>query len=245
MRLTKQLIAGMAAGVASLTAVLGLTAAAPAHAADNVYHPSAADFTDCPALPAGALQDTWTCFAMTALNGTVQLNTRGAHLDRPLRITVAQGTMAGGAKKAVFGGLRESGPYPMIAGIVGTPFEAPDPNGWKVQFYGTPTIEPGALAPKMYGLKARIIGDELSDTCFIGSDSEPVIVRPQLQWMVPALIDGVVVARVQTDSIFGMPNALGCGGPAAMLKVNALMNLPAPATADKLTVHWAIRSRDY
>lgn len=235
----------LATGVAALATALSLSAA-PAHAADNAYHPSDADFADCPALPADAVPGTWKCYAMTVLNGTVQLNTRGVHIDKPLRITVAQGRAGAlGLPKAVFGGIRNGGPYPMIAGIAGTPFESPDPNGWQVQFYATPTIEPGLIVPSMFGLKARIIGSELSDTCYIGNELEPVTVRPQFQWALPGWIDGVMVAKVQADAIFGLPNALGCGGAAAMLKVNALMNLPAPATADHLVGHWAIRNKDY
>ncbi|MGI8329981.1 hypothetical protein ACRYCC_08440 [Actinomadura scrupuli] len=242
LRSVRRAALGLAAAVAALT-LAGTVSATPA-LADNAYHPSEADFADCPALPAGAVSGTWNCYVMTALDGTFQLNLMGAHLDQPLRVTVAQGRTLTGGTVATWGGITGD-PLPLVVGIAGTPFETPDPKGWKVQLYGTGLVKPGAVLPYLFGVKARIIGAGLSDHCFIGNELEPVVVRPQLNWAIPAVFDGVGMLKVQADSLFAMPNALGCGDLAAELRVNAFVGLPAPATADRLIARWAVRHRSY
>jgi hypothetical protein len=182
---------------------------------------------------------------MTVLQGTVQLNQEGAVFTQPIRVTMAQGRTVSGGKVALWGGLRNAGPMPMEYGLVGTPFLVPEPHGWQVRFSGTGLVKPGLVIPYLFGLTGQLTGAGLGSGCTVGSAAKPVVVRPQLNWFVPMVIDGVTMFRVASDAIFGMPSAEGCGGLSGILLANAFVGLPAPTTADHLTAQWALRSKKY
>jgi hypothetical protein len=217
--------------------------AAPAHA-DIAYSPSDADFADCPAAPADAVAGTWTCTAMTTLAVTFQLNKEGAVLDQPLRITVAQGQTTARGTVGVWGGI-SGDPIPLVWGLAGSGLSIPEPHGWKVRFLPAQNVEPGWTIPSGFGLKAQIVGAGLGDDCLIGSDSAPVMVRPQINWVYPAVIDGTWLTKAGSSAIFSMPTATGCGTLVDQLLVDEFVGLPAVATADHMYAAWAVRTKQY
>jgi hypothetical protein len=231
----RRLITVVTAGAAALGLALGL-GSAPAHA-ENAYTPSEADFADCPAKPAGASE--WTCFVMTALDGQFRLKNMKVRINHAVRLTVAQGKV-NGQKVAQLGSVR-SEPMPFVTGIVGTPLEIPDPTGWKIKVEATGHASPGILYPSKIGLKARIIGDGLGDNCWIGSDSAPVVIAPRIQWSLPVLIGGLLMAKVKVyDDVFAIDWATGCQSPL----VNTLIGA-ANATSNHFDATWAIRHKTF
>lgn len=229
-------------GLAAVTAVMGLSAA-PAQA-ENAYHPSAADFADCPALPAGAQASTWKCYVMTAVDGYVRLDKMSANISKPWRLTVAQGKV-NGVTVAKYGAFQADA-VPFVSGIPGTPFVTPHPTGWQLKVDGTGLVKPGFTIPDKLGLKATIIGDGLASTCSIGSDASPVMVGPRVSWVIPWMYDGVLMNKTQIyDEVYELPAAKGCGDASANLTVNTLIGLPANATSNYLKVVWAQREKKY
>ncbi|GAA3236997.1 hypothetical protein [Actinocorallia longicatena] len=223
----------LATVLASAALALGVTAN-PAHAA-NTYHPSEADFADCPAPPAGA--SGWTCYAFTALDGQFRLKNMTARVNNPIRLTVGQGTV-GGATVAVVGSLKGD-PMPFVRGVLGTPLEIPDPTGWKVQIEATGKVTPGFLYPSEIGVKAKIIGSGLGDNCYIGASGEPTVLKPRTQWMLPWLFDGVPMLQTKVyDDIFTIDWATGCESPL----VNTLIG-KANATSNHMDITWAVRHK--
>ncbi|GAB3278986.1 hypothetical protein GCM10027589_05320 [Actinocorallia lasiicapitis] len=223
----------LATVLASTALALGLSAA-PAHAA-NTYHPSEADFADCPAAPAGATG--WTCYVFTALDGQLRLNEKKARINNPIRLTVGQGNVAGTAK-AVVGSLKGD-PMPFVTGVLGTALEFPDPTGWKVKIEATGTITPGFLYPSEIGVKAKIIGSGLGDNCYIGATNAPTVLKPRTQWMLPWIFDGVPMLQTKVyDDVFSIDWATGCDSDL----VNVLIG-KANATSNHMDVTWAVRHK--
>lgn len=232
-----------AIGLAAITAVLGLSAA-PAHA-ENTYHPSDADFADCPALPAGAQADTWKCFALTAVDGVVRLNKMSANISKTWRLTIAQGKLADGSTVAKYGSFKADA-VPFVSGLPGTPFVVPHPTGWQLKVDGTGLVKPGFGVPDTLGVKVTIIGDGLAATCGLGSNTSPITLKPRVSWIVPWFYDGVPMAKTQVyDDVYSLPPVSGCGSTANDLTVTTLLGVPANATSNYLQVHWALREKKY
>jgi hypothetical protein len=210
-------------GLAALTLILGL-GATPAHA-DNSYDPSESDFAACPAKPAGA--QNWTCYVLTSLDGQVRLK----------NLTVAKGKLANGTTVSQMGAV-EGGPIPFITGIINTPLELPHFTGWKLQIAATPYLSTDL---SKVGLKARLIGADLGDNCWIGSDADPVIVQPRTQWALPWFFGTTPMLKSKVyDDIFAIKPATGC----TSLLPNTLIGA-ANATSNHLDITWAIRHKTF
>jgi hypothetical protein len=219
-------------GLAALTLTLGL-GAAPAHA-DNAYDPAESDFAACPAKPAGA-QD-WTCYVLTSLDGQVRLKNMTAHINSQYRLTVAQGKVNGTTVAKM--GAVQGGPIPFITGIINTPLELPHFTGWKLQIAATPYLSSDL---SKIGLKARIIGADLGDNCWIGSDADPVVVQPRTQWALPWFFGSTLMLKSKVyDDVFAIKPATGC----ASLLPNTLIGA-ANATSNHLDITWAIRHKTF
>src|SRR5581483_698001 len=93
-----------------------------------------------------------------------------------------------GATIGIWGGVTGD-PIPLVWGLAGSGLSVPEPHGWQVRFRPAQTIEPGWTIPKGFGLKAQIVGSGLGDDCLIGSDSAPVMVRPQINWVFPTFVE--------------------------------------------------------
>ena len=225
-----------AIGMAAVATVIGLTAGSAA--ADNTYHPSDADFADCPARPANAT-GIWTCYVMTALGGYLRLDKMSANISAPWRLTVAQGTV-GGVPVGELGGL-VADPVPFVTGIPGTPFVVPDPTGWSVQPVAVGPVKPGLLMPDSVGLKVKIIGSGLGDSCLVGSNASPVVINPHVSWFLPWVFDGTPMINTQVyDDVYSLPGAAGCSSD---FTVDQLLGVPANATSNYLQIHWAFRQK--
>jgi len=225
-----------AVGLAAVAAVIGLTTGRAA--ADNTYHPSDADFADCPARPANAT-GAWTCFSMTALGGYVRLDKMSANISAPWRLTIAQGTV-NGAPVAVLGGLT-AGAVPFVTGIPGTDFVIPDPTGWQLQPIAVGPVKPGLMMPDSVGLKLKIIGSGLGDACLLGSDAAPVVINPQVSWFLPWLFDSTpMINTLVYDEVYSLPAASGCAND---FLVDQLLGVPANATSNYVQIHWAFRQK--
>ncbi len=226
----------VALGLAAVAAVIGLTAI-PA-AADNTYHPSDADFADCPARPADAT-GAWTCYVMTALGGYVRLDKMSANITAPWRLTIAQGT-ENGVPVGRLGSL-VAAPVPFVTGIPGTDFVIPDPTGWSLQPIAVGPVKPGLIMPDSLGLKVKIIGTGLGGSCLVGSDSAPVIINPHVSWFLPWMFDTTPMINTQVyDDVYALPGAAGC---ASDFTVDQLLGVPANATSNYLQIHWALRQK--
>ncbi|MGI8329980.1 hypothetical protein ACRYCC_08435 [Actinomadura scrupuli] len=231
-----------AVGLAAVATVIGVSAS-PA-AADNTYHPAESDFADCPAKPADA-QGTWTCYVMTTVGGVVRLDKMSANLTAPWRLTVAQGQVTGGAKIAKVGGL-SADPVPFVSGVPGTPFVTPHPTGWKLQPYATGHVTPGLTIPASVGVKIRIIGTGLGETCYVGGDTTPIVIKPKVSWWLPWLFDATPMIKTQVyDDVYSLGAASGCSNAATTFTVNTLIGLPANATSNYAQFQWALRHKTY
>ena len=240
----KNLLRRTAVGAAVAAASVMLTAA-PA-AAENAYTPTEADFDTCPAKPAGATG--WTCYAATVLDGTIDIGSVRVKVDSPIRLVTAQGKLADGTKVARLGSLT-GGELTVQTPLPGTPLYIQDLTGTKVKIEATGQVSPGTTMPKEFGVKFRFTHPLLSRNCWVGTDSDPITLKPVIGLAVPQLRANLLMLKVwTTDSTFALPKASGCGpipGGLIDMAVNDRFDLPNASGDNKASWNWAVRHKTF
>ena len=227
-----------AAAALATTAVLGSAATA---AADPV---PTFDFADCPDLPAGADPAQWRCEELVS-TGTARF---GA-FDGPLAemtMTFAEGELAGEYAQ-VFGALRAE-PTRVPGGLLGVPgSDERNPllrMDIRVEYAGYADFHSDGDHMGEQHLKFRVLSPLLPDTCTIGSDRDPVVLKP-LRTSGPDVIstDPRVLGFTIEDTEFAVPEAHGCGGLDHL--VNRRFDLPAASGETAITLDTVVGLKDY
>ncbi|MGW5265514.1 hypothetical protein ACWEQG_31460 [Microbispora sp. NPDC004025] len=236
----------LAIGVAAVALLAGTAAPAQATAAYD-YHPSDADWADCPRLPAGAAPDTWSCIFIITVGGSIKLGSITQDISRPLRITVAQGKLADGSTAAAFGSV-VGGRMKVPGGLIGKPFEVPKLTDVYVETQGTGKVEAGPVFPTDVGIKIRMIHSLLGKKCYIGSDAAPITLNPEITSLDLTSIDDTPVFKATaTDTTFAVPKASGCGLDWGLVNtaVNLRAGLPSPGGRNAADFQWFVRGKSY
>ncbi len=238
----KHLLRRTAVGAAAVLASLGL-ASAPA-SAENAYTPSEADFAACPAKPADA--KSWTCYAATVMDGTIDIGSVRVKVDSPLQLVTAQGKLNDGTAVAKLGALT-GGELSIQTPLPGTGIYTQDLTGTKVKIEATGQIVPGNTMPKEFGVRFRFTHPLLSNNCWVGTASAPIVLKPVIGLALPELRDNLLMLKVwTTDNAFALPKASGCGlipGGLIDLAVNDRFKLPTASGTNKASWNWLVRHK--
>lgn len=220
---------GTAALVA--TTLLGLTAyTASAQPAVPTF-----DFSDCPALPAGADPTQWRCENLVS-TGTIRF---GALAEQPvgtMRVTFAEGKLDGKYAQ-VFGSLKAE-PVDVPGGLLGVPGTERNPllrMRIQVQYAGfSDFLSVGDHMGSIH-LKLAVISPLVPRTCTIGSDTDPIVSKP-LRTAGPDVIstNPPVVRFGMADNAFAVPGLHGCGPFDRLL--GRRLGVPAAADTNTMTL---------
>ncbi|RFU87110.1 hypothetical protein DY218_08655 [Streptomyces triticagri] len=195
------------------------------------------DFGACPAraeLPAGADPGTWRCEVMEA-TGHLKVGSVDEPIDRPIRITFAEGRV-GGEFRQVFGELR-SDPIP----VGGSPLTLTPQYGGYADFESD-SIRRGELDLKFaVGLRGVPTAGQ---HCAVGSDRDAV--HLVLQDTDPTRVvseDPLVVAFGAEDVRFAVPRTSGCGPLRGLL--DRQLALPSPSGVNHISLDAMVGIRPY
>ncbi|MFB4304398.1 hypothetical protein [Actinomadura sp. NTSP31] len=213
----------LGAGLAAL-AVTGLTR--PASAQDV---PPGLDFDDCPPadrLPAG-YDPTFSMCSVTVIGGgRLKIGSIDQTITQPIKMTWANGYDPVTLESwAVFGPMRAE-PQRVkggVLGVDGSDFIPLLQISAQPQLAADPELAPeGAIALRLK-LKIKTINPLLGDTCFIGGDSDPIVLNLTYTTTDPPPpnkpITGTgphdagdgVIASTPVDNAFAVPKSSGCG----------------------------------
>ncbi|GAA0948708.1 hypothetical protein [Actinocorallia libanotica] len=233
---------GVVVGAAALA--LGLTSS-PA-SAEMSYFPTEADFADCPPKPAGA--EKWTCYVSTALEGGFTLGSKKnirVLIDKPMRITSAEGTLADGTKVTAFGGVRQPQNFKVVTVVPGT----------KVILSVLPEIEGRFVGVGLNGnepdeFKVRFQlwspGGLLGSNCTIGTDADPIVFKPKINVSTPWLFWLTPMAKVwANEKNFALPASTGCSAYPLLGHPDQLLGLPSAGGTNSADFVWAVRHKTF
>ncbi|MGW7311786.1 hypothetical protein [Streptomyces sp. NPDC054854] len=223
------------AGLALAAALaLTITGAAGASAAPRSAAP-AYDFSDCPAIPAGADAARWKCELHTA-SGSLRLGNRDIPALAPMTLTFAEGPMPDGSNGQVWGSLR-SKPSTVPGGLLGNASADRSPllglslqpeYGGRSDFYSV------GDSMGFFTLRYRAVSPLLPHGCTIGAGDTPIEIRlKRVGDSERVSKNPPVIKYAAADTEFGVPAATGCG-PMTRL-VNDRLGLPA-TTGNKISL---------
>ncbi|MEO5878165.1 MAG: hypothetical protein ABIS86_15175 [Streptosporangiaceae bacterium] len=201
------------------------------------YQPTDADFAACPTLPTNASRLLWACVSLNIVGGEFKLGNIDQQIS-PLRINTAIGLL--------------DGKITTIGGGSGGTTAAKAPAGFTIPGLGSLeiTIEqagdlPGTgPIPTSLPLKVHVVHPLVGSKCYVGSDADPISIKPTLTDPRIQLFGSVPVIRAGIgDSTFGVPAATGCGLFTGL--INAVIGLPSPAGSNKATLDLVVRIRNY
>lgn len=230
--MTRSLRHAAAAALVS-AAMVGVASPVAAATADPV---PTFDFADCPAIPAGADPALWRCEELKS-SGTTGFGDVRDQPTGPMTMTFAEGELAGEYAQ-VFGALRAE-PTPVAGGLLGTPGSTGrNPLlGMVVRIEYAGYADFHSIGDRMgeQHLKIRVLSPLLPPTCTIGSDADPIVLKP-VRTGGPDVIstDPPVLRFTIQDNEFAVPEARGCGGLDHL--VNRRLRLPSPAGANTITL---------
>jgi hypothetical protein len=222
---------------AGLAVLAALAISAPASAARVGPRPSAFDFSDCPAIPAGLDRHAWRCEVHLATGDITvgDVTVRGL----ALRITHAEGPLPDGESGQVFGTLRSA-----ITPVPGTRRDGlPSGLGVEVRYAGYADLIGNGPDPGGLYLMLAVHDTGLGPDCTIGSMSVPVrthAVRVGDTYTTPT--DPPIRMFTMQDTAFAVPPATGCRG--LVHRVDGRFGLPSPS-GNALTLHAAYTYRAY
>jgi hypothetical protein len=223
---------------------LGLTAG-PA-SAEQSYVPTAADFADCPAKPADVTK--WTCYVSTALEGGFTLGSRKylrIVIDKPLRITSAEGTRADGTKVTAFGGIRQPQNFLVVSVVPGTNVILSTLPEFEGRFIGV-----GLHDNDVDQFKVRFQlwspGRLLGDDCTIGTDADPIVFKPKISVTTPWLFWLTPMAKIwANEKTFALPASTGCNSYPLLGHPDDLLGLPSESGNNSANFVWAVRHKTF
>ncbi|MBP2330330.1 hypothetical protein JOF56_010715 [Kibdelosporangium banguiense] len=203
------------------------------------------DFSDCPAIPAGADPAQWRCEVLMS-SGTVQLGTLPAQPSGAMRLTFAEGRLDGKFAQ-VFGALRAD-PARVPGGLLGIPgSDEHNPllrADIRIEYAGfADFLSVGDQMGEQH-LKLRVISPLLPGTCTIGSDQDPIKFRPIRTSGPDVVSPNPTVLRFSIkDEQFAVPKARGCHAFDRL--VNKRFGLPAASGTNRITFTTLVGLRSY
>jgi hypothetical protein len=229
-----------AAAVTLATAtLLGLTGQT---ATSQPTQPPTFDFSDCPAIPAGADPAQWRCEVLVS-TGTLSFGTVSEQSAGSMRLTFAEGRLDGKFAQ-VFGALRAE-PVPVPGGLLATPRQNPLLRmDIQLRYAGFADFLSDGDRMGTQHLKIGVISPLLPKTCTIGSDADPIVFKP-IRTAGPDVIstNPQVLRFTIADSTFAMPRLQGCGAFGPLL--SRRLGVPAPSGASTMTLNTFVGLRDY
>ncbi|WP_033322326.1 hypothetical protein [Actinomadura atramentaria] len=232
--------ARVTAGLGALALTAGLAATAPAASAGTGYQPSAADFANCPKLPSGASSLLWNCLAIVITGGEMKLGGLTQQITKPITIPVAVGLQDWKIQlRTPDGGFRSD---PLDVPPEALPLPLP---GVTAQVEQAGDIAPGKLLiPDVLPIKIKVNSLLFGNDCYIGSDAEPIALKPGLGDLGLATVNGQFVIKTTiSDKTFAVPAAKNCSLLTGVL--NNLTKLPSPSGANSATLNTVIRVKNY
>lgn len=213
----------LGAGLAAL-AVAGLSR--PASAADV---PAGLDFTDCPSvdkLPSW-MDPTYTLCSVTVIGGgELKVGSIDQTITQPIKMTWTTGYNPHTFEQfAVFGPMRAE-PQRVkggVLGIEGSDFIPLLQISAQPQLAADPELQPVPKVALRLKLKLKTINPLLGDTCFIGTDADPIVLNltylttappapnKPITGTPPHSIGDGVIASTPVDNAFAVPKSSGCG----------------------------------
>jgi hypothetical protein len=189
------------------------------------------DQSDCPPLPNSA----WRCEVLTS-DATAKVGALGSVRLGRQRLTFAEATV-NGRYQQVFGALR-AGPTTVPGGLFGIPLS------FQVRYAGASDFHGNPPDMGFVNIKFRVISPLLPRTCFIGSDEDPLVIRP-LAFESPKPVPDHPRLRMTTmqDKRFAIPRAHGCGLFTSL--VERRFGAPAPAGTNEITLPTYIFIKQY
>lgn len=221
------------------TALLGTVAVSGA-AADPV--PSFG-FADCPALPAGADPALWRCEELRS-TGTARFGGVDVRLAN-MTMTFAEGEL-NGQYAQVFGALRAE-PTRVPGGLLGVPGSDRNPLlrlDIRLEYAGYADFHSDGDHMGEQHLKFRVVSPLLPPTCTVGTDDDPIALKP-VRTSGPDVIstDPRVLGFSIADTEFAVPAAHGCGRLDEF--VNHRFGLPSPVGTNTITLDTMVGLKDY
>ncbi|GAB2821470.1 hypothetical protein GCM10022221_19360 [Actinocorallia aurea] len=229
----------------ALALALGLTA--PASAAEQSYVPSPADFADCPAQPAGVTE--WNCYVSIALEGGFTLGTKKnirIILDKPLRVTAAEGKAADGSTVTAWGGITQPQNLKVVTVLPGTNVilsTLPEIEG---RLVGVGLNRPDSIHEFKVKFQLWSPGGLLGQNCTIGTDAAPVVLKPQSTATLPWffwLTPGIKIWA--NDDQYALPASTGCSTYPLLGHPDDLLGLPSASGVNSANFVWAVRQKKY
>ncbi|MFI9007860.1 hypothetical protein ACIGNX_11585 [Actinosynnema sp. NPDC053489] len=233
-------VAALAGAALTGAALIGVVAAAPGQASAETV--PAFDFSDCPAIPAGADPAEWRCEVLLS-SGTMRIGDSGELDAGAMRLTFAEGRLDGRYAQ-VFGALRAE-PTPVPGGLLGGPGRHPLlRTDLRVEYAGFADFLSDGDRMGVQHLRLRVGNRLLPDTCLIGDEHDPIVFRP-VRTSGPDRVSAnpPVVRFTIEDTTFAVPGARGCGAVDRL--VDRRFGLPSPAGANSLRLTALVGIKGY
>ena len=252
-RMRRRLAAGAACSLTAAGLFLAGTSSAQARtvpAAPAEIDLPDFDFSDCPAIPAEYERYIGTCYDQVVVGGRIQIGRLSHEITDPIRFTYAEVTQFPAGETQLLVGPLHTKKVELPSEAIGLPpgekvFAAPEYAGGLSINFPNMTI----------GLKIRLSGAGLGDSCLIGSDEDPIPLSMTTGTTSPpppnTPITGVpfttvgkvgsanVLSATHVDNAFPAPAARGC--EQAGVNVDALVNsatgLPSPAGTNTVVLN--------
>lgn len=205
---------------------LAMAMTAPAAAADEV---PAFDFSDCPAIPAGADPAQWRCEVLVA-HGTVRIG-RLPEVTLPRIVTTFAEGRLNGQFAQVFGAMRAD-PVRVRGNLV------------RLEYAGfADFLSVGDRMGEQH-LKLAVRSPWLPRGCAIGDDHDPIVLKP-VRTAGPEVIsrEPLVLKFSMRDNEFAVPGAHGCGPLTRVLERR--FGVPAAAGSNSLELTTYVSIRGY
>lgn len=235
-------------GLAIAAVVTAGVMASPAAAAESNYQPSDADFAGCPTLPEGAVKVLWNCVSVNLISGDIKLGSVSTHLDETIRINVAVG-LHKGKLTTITGGLGGlSADAQATAAGPGFEYEVPVIGTIYITIEQAGDISGSGLIPEAIPLKVKLDHWLLGGNCYIGSNSDAIVIKPSIA---NARLDRFgttpVVRADVSDTTFAVPGASGCGLGVGLMDaiVNSAAGVPSASGSNSVAFDTVVRLRNY
>jgi hypothetical protein len=218
--------------------VLGLCATQVAHADDGI---PPVNTTDCPATLPTVRDPGWRCEVLTT-DATAHVGALGELRLGRQRLTFAEGNV-NGQYASVFGGLAAE-PTPVPGGLFGHTDVPVLRLAFQVQYAGASDFHGNPPHMGFVNMKFRVISPLLPPTCFIGTNQDPIVIRPMAEGA-PGPVDGHPELRYtrMRDDRFVMPHAHGCGPLTSV--VERRFGVPSTPGSSEITLPTYIFIKQY
>ena len=235
--------------LAASGAVAAALLAAPT-AAHADYQPGDGDFANCPTLPADAVKLLWNCVSVNLDKGQVKVGKIATTLSTPMTITIGVGWHKGKITTITsgIGGTSMASANAVAAGGPSFDYEVPVIGTIKVSVDQAGEMGGDGLIPERIPLKIHLRHWTLGANCHIGTDADPIVIKPTIADPRVASVDQTAVLRADvSDTTFAVPGASGCGLGAGLMDsiVNSAAGTPSAAGENSIKFDAYVRIRNY